>query len=151
MKKIVLLLMMLFALAGSSLAFAADGGDLNREQRAVERMVDAFDGEPVPAYTVIAPLLSPELEKNLGEKGYATLQAQVKEKFGTLKEAKFFAFQRFDQGDRVTYVSAFTKEKVVTMIFAFDKNGKMTDFAFAPYKEPEKPAEQGAPQAQPQK
>lgn len=37
MKKLVLVLTMLLAFACSSLAFAADGGDLNKEQKAAEK------------------------------------------------------------------------------------------------------------------
>lgn len=142
MKKFIVLMTMLFTLVGSSLCLAADGGDLNRQQRAAEKMMDAFDGEPIPAYTELASFLSPKLQESLTEKAYGDLQAQVKEKFGNLKETKFFAFQRFDQGDRVTYIAAFTKENVVTMVFAFDKSNKMTDFAFMPYQEPQQQNQQ---------
>ena len=64
------------------------------------------------------------------------MQKQVRVKFGNLKEAKFFAFQRFDQIDRVIYVASFSKEKVVNMVFAFDKDNKLVDFAFSPVQQP---------------
>lgn len=138
MKKLVMLLTLALTVAGSSLCFAADGGDLNKQQKAVEVVIDALDGAPEPEYAVLRPLLSKALDQNMGEQGFAALQKAVKEKFGTLKEAKFFAFQRFDQADSVTYVGSFSKENVVTMQFIFDKQNKMTDLTLAPYKAPEK-------------
>ena len=136
MKKLIMLLTLALTVAGSSLCFAADGGDLNKQQKAVEVVIDALDGEPVPEYSSLLPLISKSLDKNMGENGFATLQKAVKEKFGTLKEAKFFAFQRFDQADSVTYIGSFSKENVVTMQFIFDKQNKMTDLTLAPYKAP---------------
>lgn len=47
-----------------------------------------------------------------------------------------FSYQRFEQVDRVTYVASFSKEKLVSMIFAFDKQNKMLDFAFTPIQQP---------------
>ena len=41
-------------------------------------------------------------------------------------------FQRFDQGDRVTYVAAFDKEQAVAIMLAFDKDKKLTDYVFTP-------------------
>lgn len=43
MKKLVLVLTMLLAFACSSLAFAADGGDLNKEQKTAEKMMTSLD------------------------------------------------------------------------------------------------------------
>ncbi len=141
MKKLMLVLTMLLAFALSSVAFAADGGDLNKEQRSAEKMLNAFNSTTPVEYTVIAPTWSNELNKNIGEKGYAEIKKQVKAQFGELKETKFYSFERFDQGDRVTYIAAFSKEKVVIMAFMFAKDGKLQNFNFAPYKAPEQAAD----------
>lgn len=137
MKKLAMLLTLALTVAGSSLCFATDGGDLNKQQKAVEVVIDALDGAPAPEYSALLPLISKSLDQNMGEKGFATLQKAAKEKFGNLKEAKFFAFQRFDQADSITYVGSFTKENIVTMRFIFDKQNKMTDLTLTPYKAPE--------------
>lgn len=137
MKKLAMLLTLALTVAGSSLCFATDGGDLNKQQKAVEVVIDALDGAPTPEYSALLPMLSKALDQNMGEKGFTALQKAAKEKFGTLKEAKFFAFQRFDQADSITYVGSFTKENIVTMQFIFDKQNKMTDLTLAPYKAPE--------------
>lgn len=60
MKKLVLVLTMLLAFAFSSLAFAADGGDLNKEQRTAEKMMTALEGDAATSYATFAPALSAE-------------------------------------------------------------------------------------------
>ena len=138
MKKLVLVLTMLLAFACSSLAFAADGGDLNKEQKTAEKMMTSLDVDAATGYAALAPTLSADLNKALGEKNFAAIQSQVKKQFGSLKET----FERFDQGDRVTYIAAFSKENVVIMTFMFGKDAKLQNFSFSPYKAPEKaPAE----------
>lgn len=111
--------------------------DLAKQQQAVERMLDVFDGEPVPAYAQVSTGFSANMKKAVTEKVLAELQKQVRVKFGTMKEAKLFAYQRFDQADRLTYIASFSKEKLVSMVFAFDKQNKMLDFAFTPIQQPE--------------
>lgn len=137
----MLVLTMLLAFALSSVAFAADGGDLNKEQKSAEKMMSAFNSATPVEYAAISPIWNDQLNKNIGEKGYAEIKKQVKAQFGELKETKFYSFERFDQGDRVTYIAAFSKEKVVIMAFMFAKDGKLQNFNFAPYKAPEKAAE----------
>ena len=141
MKKLVLVLTMLLAFACNSMAFAADGGDLNKEQKTAEKMMTSLEAAAA-SYTALAPALSADLNKALGEKNFAAIQKQVKQQFGSLKETKFHSFERFDQGDRVTYIAAFSKENVVIMTFMFGKDAKLQNFSFSPYKAPEKaPAE----------
>ena len=111
--------------------------DLQKQQQVVERMLDVFDGEPVPAYAQVSAGFSANLKKAVTEKAFTELQKQVRTKFGTMKEAKLFAYQRFDQADRVTYIGSFSKEKLVSMVFVFDKQNKMLDFAFTPVQQPE--------------
>lgn len=136
MKKLTLLITTLLTLFSCSLCLAAgDGSDLNKQQRTADKIMDALDREPVPAYTAISAGFSSQLQQNLGEKGYLALQKTVKNQFGQLKEAKFFSYQRFDTNDRIAYLGSFSKEKLVTMLFIFDKDNKLVDFAFTPYKE----------------
>lgn len=125
-----------------SVGFAADDHKaLAKQQQVAEKMMDAFDGEPMPLFTQVSAGFNANLKKAVDEKAFTELQKQVKQKFGTMKEAKFYTYQRFDQADRVTYIASFTKEKIVSMIFAFDKQNKLMDFAFTPVQQPEaKPA-----------
>ena len=138
MKKLIVMLMVSCLMMICSVGFAADDHKaLGKQMQVAEKMMDAFDGEPMPLFAQVSAGFSPNLKKAVDEKAFTELQKQVKQKFGTMKEAKFFTFQRFDQADRVTFIASFTKEKIVSMIFAFDKQNKLVDFAFTPVKQPE--------------
>jgi len=138
MKKLLIMMMVSCLMMLCSVGFAADDHKaLGKQQQVAERIMDAFDGEPVPLYAQVSAGFSANMKKAVTEEAFAELQKQVKQKFGTMKEAKFFTFQRFDQVDRVTYIASFTKEKIVSMIFAFDKQNKLVDFAFTPVQQPE--------------
>ena len=138
MKKLLIMMMVSCLMMLCSVGFAADDHKaLGKQQQVAERIMDAFDGEPVPLYAQVSAGFSPNLKKAVDEKAFTELQKQVRQKFGTMKEAKFFTFQRFDQADRVTFIASFTKEKIVSMIFAFDKQNKLVDFAFTPVQQPE--------------
>lgn len=138
MKKLLIMMMVSCLMMLCSVGFAADNHKaLGKQQQVAERIMDAFDGEPVPLYAQVSAGFSANMKKAVTEEAFAELQKQVKQKFGTMKEAKFFTFQRFDQADRVTYIASFTKEKIVSMIFAFDKQNKLVDFAFTPVQQPE--------------
>ena len=138
MKKLLIMMMVSCLMMLCSVGFAADDHKaLGKQQQVAERIMDAFDGDPIPLYAQVSAGFSANMKKAVTEEAFAELQKQVKQKFGTMKEAKFFTFQRFDQADRVTYIASFTKEKIVSMIFAFDKQNKLVDFAFTPVQQPE--------------
>lgn len=138
MKKILISLLAVLVLAGSSFCFAYDGSDLNKAQKAAEKILEVYDGAPVPAYNTIAPLLVDKLKKDFGEKQYVTFQKQLDEQFGKMLESKFVSYERYDQGDRLTYLGTFSKTKVAVLVFGFDKKGQMTAFIVAPYNAPVK-------------
>ena len=133
MKRIFMLVIVACLMMICSVGLAAnDHKDLGKQQKVAETFMDVFDGEPVPAYAQVSTSFSVNMKKVVTEKVLAELQKQVRAKFGTMKEAKLFAYQRFDQADRVTYIASFSKEKMVSMVFVFDKQNKLVDFAFTP-------------------
>ena len=132
MKKILFVLVMGLIMMFNGLCFAADGNDLNKEQKIAEDFMQVFWQEQLPNYSKISENLSDKLKIDLNEKQYTDLQKNVKDKFGILKEAKFYSFQRFDQGDRVSYLVSFDKQPISTIIFAFDKNQKLENYAIVP-------------------
>ena len=87
MKKLIMVLTAVFTLAISALGFAADGGDLNKEQKAAENFVAAFTME-APAYRTFASGFDDTLKAKVTEQAYDVLKQQVQEKFGT------FAFNK---------------------------------------------------------
>ena len=136
MKKLILILTAVFTLAVSALCFAADGGDLNRQQRGAENFIAAF-GAQAPVYTTFSNGFDAGLKAKVTEQAYPALQQQVKERFGDLQESKFYSFQRYDKVDYVTYIASFSKEKLVNVTLAFNKDNKMIDFALSPIKQNE--------------
>lgn len=129
-------------IVGENGAISADGGDLDKEQRTAEKMMTALEGDAATSYATFAPALSAELSKTMDQKNFTAIQRQVKQQFGSLKETKFFSFERYDQADKVTYIAGFSKEKIVVMSFVFGKDAKLQNFSFSPYKAPEQaPAE----------
>lgn len=120
-----------------SVSFAGnDHKALAKQQQVAEKIMDAFDGEPMPLFVQVSAGFNANLKKAVDEKAFTSLQKQVKQRFGTMKEAKLYSFQRFDQADRVTFIASFTKEKVVSVVFVFDKQNKLADFVFTPVQQP---------------
>ena len=103
-------------------------------------MAASLNADAATAYASFASSLSPELDKNMGVKGFTTIQKQVKEQLGEMKNLKFVNFRRFDDGDIVEYVGSFSKEKTVIVRFIFDKSLKLNTLSFIPVKE-QAPAE----------
>ena len=133
MKKLLMMFIVSCLMMVCSVGLAAnDHKDLAKQQQVAEKFVDVFDVEPAPMYAQVSVGFSANLKKAVTEKAFADLQKQVKQKMGTMKEAKLFAFQRFDQVDRLTYIASFSKEKMVSVVFVFDKQSKLLDFAFTP-------------------
>lgn len=133
MKKIITVLTLLIALAMAGTCLAGPNGSaLNRAERSVDKLVDSLNTGNSIAYSEVAKGFSAELQQKVTSAGLATLQKQINENFGQLQEAKLVSFERFDQGDRAVYLGGFSKENVVRMVFVFDQDGKINDFAFEP-------------------
>lgn len=73
MKKLILTLTTIFTLAIAAIGFAADGGDLNKEQRAAENFVAAFTLE-APAYNQFASGFDDTLKAKVTEQAYDVLK-----------------------------------------------------------------------------
>ncbi len=137
MKKIILILTAIFTMAFSGLCLAADGGDLNKQQNTAETFVKAFT-EAVPSYNEFTKGFDAQLKSKFDEKTYTALKEQVKDKFGKMKDIKFYSFQRFDNMDQVTYIASFSKEKLVSVNFVFNKENKMVNFVLTPVQQDKK-------------
>ena len=143
MKKILFFFTTLAMMTACSLCFAADGNDLNKQQKTAEHFINAIDAAPSPEYTVIAPLLNAKLAEKFTDKQYAAWQKSIKEQFGTLKEAKFRLFERLNDGSIVTYLCKFDKQEHVFMQFVFDQKNALFGLNFRVVDE-QKPAENEA-------
>ena len=143
MKQLLVFFTTLVTLTACSLCFAADGNDLNKQQKTAEHFINAIDAAPSPEYTVIAPLLNAKLAEKFTDKQYAVWQKSIKEQFGTLKEAKFRLFERLNDGSIVTYLCKFDKQEHVFMQFVFDQKNALFGLNFRIVNE-QKPAENEA-------
>lgn len=132
MKKLVIAAVMTMMMAVSSMCMAAgDGNALNKQQKVVDKFTAALNGSTVTVEQVWGDMV-PELAEKMTAANFAELQKQMKEKFGTQKEAHFAVFERFDQGDRLTYLLKYSRDQVVRAVYGFDKNGKLNEFVFVP-------------------
>lgn len=143
MKKVVLIFTALFMLALSSICMAADGGDLNKEQKNAELFISGITTNNV-VYDKFSAYFDASLKEKLSNNGYDTLKNEVKTKFGDLKEYKFYSFERYDKQDKVTYITSFSKEEIVAMVFIFNKDGKLAEFGLMPMQKQEQSTEQSA-------
>lgn len=130
MKKLVLFLTVVMVMAFSGICMAADGGDLNKEQKVADTFIAALTSDSAN-YDKVSANLSDGLKAKLDEKTFAGLKNDVKSKMGNLNQERFYSFERIQpngQQDKLTYVASFTNEKMVAMVFVFDKDTKLVDF-----------------------
>ncbi len=135
MKKSLIAMATVAALALPSMCMAgANGNALNKAEKAADSFISALQAKAT--YTQLAPNMNYQLKAKVKEAQLTALQKQVKARFGNMKDAKFYSFERFDQGDKLVYIASFSKEKLASLVMVMDKKGKMTDFALAPMKAP---------------
>jgi hypothetical protein len=130
MKKLILLVSMIMTLAFSTMAFAAGDGTA---LKSAEKLLTAVTSQTATVESLNG-ILSPEMAKKINATALKAVQTDLKNKFGTMKESKMVVYERLDQQDRVTYLAAFTKEKVVRYLVLFNKEAKplIVGFAFGP-------------------
>ena len=116
----------------AAIGFAADGGDpLTKNSARQKNFVAAFTLE-APAYNQFSNGFDDTLKAKVTEQAYDVLEKTSTGTLRQIKESKFYSFQRYDNVDYVTYIGSFSKEKLVSITFAFNKENKMTDFALSP-------------------
>lgn len=142
MKKIVLTFVAVMMMAISSVCMAADGGDLNKEQKVAETFISGITTENI-AYDKFVASFDNELKSKFDAKAYDALKNHVKNNLGDLKENKFYSFERYNNQDKVTYIASFNKEEIVAMVFVFDKNNKLLEFGLLPMQK-NQPTEESA-------
>ena len=132
MKKFIVLLTTLFTLAFAASCFATENSSaLNSAENSAQKVITALVASDTLGYKEAEKAMSADLAKNMNVNTFIAMQRQVKEKFGNHKETKFFAFERFDKADRLTYIASFNREPAVSIVFTLDKNAKITEFSLA--------------------
>ena len=134
MKKLFLLVTTLCLLCFSSVALAATNGQiLTKEEAAAAQVMSALTKNT--AYEVVSQEFTPKLQQVLDQAKLNEMKKEVRTKFGKMQDMKLISLQKFDQGDRVTYLASFAKQKFVRIEFMFDVSTdapKIMSFSLAP-------------------
>lgn len=119
MKKIVVTLAMLLALAVSSVCSAANGKMLSAEEKLVNDFLNA------KSYGSITSMMTDNMKKSLTADAYANFKEQVAKNFGNLTMRKLRIVQKFDDADVLVYQAIFEKVPAAEYSFVFMiQNGK---------------------------
>lgn len=134
MKKLFLLVTTICLLCFSSVALAATNGQiLTKEEAVASQVMSALT--KTTSYEVVSQDFTPQLQQALDKAKLNEMKKEVKAKFGKMQDMKFIALQKFDQGDRVTYLASFSKQQFVRIEFLFDVTAdapKVMSFSLAP-------------------
>ena len=103
----------------------------DRQQKVADKFMAVLSGDAA-AVTQLQVDMVPELAEKMTAANFAALQKQLKEQFGIQKSVRFPVYERFDQGDRLTYLVGFSRQQAVRAVYGFDKNGKLSEFVFVP-------------------
>ena len=138
MKKLLFLVTLISIFAFSSACFAAgNSAALGVEEQNTDTMLSSLISG---SYSNVEKFCSEDLKKTLNADTFKSLQSDITTHFGAMKETHLIAWERFDQGDRLTYLAAFEKEPAVACTFLFAKDGKLLNFSLSPLKANEQPA-----------
>ena len=119
MKKLFVLFTALCLLCFSSAAFAATNGQVLTKEEAVASQVMSALTKTV-SYDVVSQDFTPSLQQALDKAKLNEMKKEVRTKFGKMQDMKFVRLEKFDQGDRVTYLASFAKQQFVQVEFLFD-------------------------------
>lgn len=130
MKKFIVLLTMLLTMAFAASCFATENSSaLSDAEGSAQKVITALVASDTLGYKDAEKAMSADLAKQMNVNTFIAMQRQVKEKFGNLKETKFFSFERFDKADRLTYIAGFSRQPAVSIVFELDKKEKITNFS----------------------
>ena len=131
MKKYVMTALLSLALAGS--VMASDGTDLDRNKVTAETLVNAVF-QANGTYDNARSVFSPDLAGRVTADNFATLKKGLGDFYGAPTKVTFRALEKFDDGDRLTYVVDYRngKSAVVAVIFLKNAGGRVSDFFVQP-------------------
>lgn len=141
MKKMLMLLALVLALASSAVCCAAGGKILDAEEAIAEKFIAGN-------YKAVSTLMTADMQKDWTEQNYANFQAQVAKDFGKLTTNKLRIIEKFDDAEVLTYQIIGEKLPSARFVYIFILNGEkplLNDFRILLPK-----AQEEAPAAQPQ-
>lgn len=144
MKKLLVLVAMVLALAFSTTALAANNGAvLNAQEKVTEKVITALttsDG----ALSSFETSLAPDFKKSLTADNYTKLKKDMSDKLGTLKSCNLVELLKAPGAERLVYRAEFSKEKAVNLVFFFNKEEKPLLLNFQALIVPPAPAKEEA-------
>jgi len=121
MKKFMLVLILSFIVCEG--VMAADNGEiLTKEESHVQTFMAAL--HTTEGYEAAKESMSDTLTAAISAQKFISLQKQIQTTFGMQREMKLALVEKFDQGDRLTYVAVYGNNQLVRIVVTFGLNGK---------------------------
>lgn len=113
MKKIVLMLTMVFMLAFSAVCSASNGKVLDSEENMINKFLSATK------YSAITSMMTEDMKKEFNEETFNNFREQLDKNFGKLNEKQLFLVEKGKDVDVLRYQSSFALVPEAQFVFMF--------------------------------
>ncbi len=113
MKKIVLMLTMVFMLAFSAVCSASNGKVLDAEETIINKFLSATK------YSAITSMMTEDMKKDFNEETFNNFREQLDKNFGKLNEKQLFLVEKGKDVDVLRYQSSFALVPEAQFVFMF--------------------------------
>lgn len=113
MKKIVLMLTMVFMLAFSAVCSASNGKVLDTEENMINKFLSATK------YSAITSMMTEDMKKEFNEETFNNFRKQLDKNFGKLNEKQLFLVEKGKDVDVLRYQSSFALVPEAQFVFMF--------------------------------
>lgn len=113
MKKIVLMLTMVFMLAFSAVCSASNGKVLDAEETIIDKFLSATK------YSAITSMMTEDMKKDFDEETFNNFREQLDKNFGKLNEKQLFLVEKGKDVDVLRYQSSFALVPEAQFVFMF--------------------------------
>lgn len=113
MKKIVLMLTMVFMLAFSAVCSASNGKVLDNEENMINKFLSATK------YSAITSMMTEDMKKEFNEETFNNFREQLDKNFGKLNEKQLFLVEKGKDVDVLRYQSSFALVPEAQFVFMF--------------------------------
>lgn len=113
MKKIVLMLTVVFMLAFSAVCSASNGKVLDTEENMINKFLSATK------YSAITSMMTEDMKKEFNEETFNNFREQLDKNFGKLNEKQLFLVEKGKDVDVLRYQSSFALVPEAQFVFMF--------------------------------
>ena len=132
MKKTVAICVLLVGLCLTSMCLASDSSDLASQQKITTKVLTALNAPSDLEYSNIGRDFTTYLKRDFAVEKFSAVKKELRKKYGIGRDNRLLAYQRFYDGDRLTYLVNYSKNSSLVFTFVFDKNDKLAGFSFTP-------------------